>query len=263
MPQITQASPCPSSSARAASGSWRWNSTPTTPPTAPQRQAHGMPYPQSPRPGLRQIQEAGDEWQAEKLHDLTPDLRPRHRRRREPHQRRRTRPATARSAPDSASPRPYPVRFLVEAEFTVGAGVPDGAGHHRPTPASSDLISTPTSAPTSSRCSRRGTFPHVITPDGTRARLPAGDARRQLRVIDVKLTAQAVAGLLRRGGLLQHGPGRLAGRPGPRTEFVVVPDGAVWPGSHEASRLFDRAQFASTDPDPDSSARHARLSPPG
>src|SRR3954451_13424728 len=37
----------------------------------PERQALGMPYPQSPRPGLRQIQQAGEEWQAEKLHDLT------------------------------------------------------------------------------------------------------------------------------------------------------------------------------------------------
>ena len=37
----------------------------------PDRQAQGMPYPQSPRPGLRQVQEAGEEWQAEKLDDLT------------------------------------------------------------------------------------------------------------------------------------------------------------------------------------------------
>ena len=37
----------------------------------PDRQALGMPYPQSPRPGLRQIQVAGQEWQEEKLEDLT------------------------------------------------------------------------------------------------------------------------------------------------------------------------------------------------
>ena len=37
----------------------------------PERQARAMPHPQSPRPGLRQVQAAGDEWAEEKLHDLT------------------------------------------------------------------------------------------------------------------------------------------------------------------------------------------------
>ena len=35
------------------------------------RKTHEMPYPQSPRPGLKQIQQAGDDWQVEKLDDLT------------------------------------------------------------------------------------------------------------------------------------------------------------------------------------------------
>jgi hypothetical protein len=35
-----------------------------------------MPYPQSPRPGLPQVQMAGDEWQSEKLHDLTQTFGP-------------------------------------------------------------------------------------------------------------------------------------------------------------------------------------------
>src|SRR5436305_13422614 len=47
------------------------NLYPDNPTFRPERQALNMPYPQSPRPGLRQIQAAGDEWAAEKLHDLT------------------------------------------------------------------------------------------------------------------------------------------------------------------------------------------------
>src|SRR6266576_1988720 len=42
----------------------------------PERQALTMPDPQPPRPGIAQVREAGDEWQAEKLHDLTQTFGP-------------------------------------------------------------------------------------------------------------------------------------------------------------------------------------------
>src|SRR5207248_1600887 len=82
-----------------------------------------------------------------------------------------------------------------------------------------------------------GTFTHYITPDGTVLSLPPGDTRRQLRVIDIKLTAQASPGYFAEvalysmalaGWLLDQNLGN---------DFVVVPEGAVWPGSHEASNL--------------------------
>ena len=47
------------------------NLYPDDPTYRPDRQVQGMPYPQSPRPGLPQIQAAGEDWQAEKLDDLT------------------------------------------------------------------------------------------------------------------------------------------------------------------------------------------------
>ena len=36
-----------------------------------ERAQYGMPYAQSPRPGLQHIRAAGEDWQAEKLHDLS------------------------------------------------------------------------------------------------------------------------------------------------------------------------------------------------
>src|SRR5207253_1249217 len=68
-----------------------------------------------------------------------------------------------------------------------------------------------------------GTFSNYITPDGTVLPLAPGDARRQLRVIDIKLTAQASPGyfgevalysMALAGWLLDQNLGN---------EFVVVP----------------------------------------
>jgi hypothetical protein len=74
--------------------------------------------------------------------------------------------------------------------------------------------------------------------------LPAGDARLQLRVIDIKLSAEpspayfaevafysmALAGWLKDEGL--------------SGQFVVVPDAAVWPGTHDASKLVQASRQA-------------------
>ena len=82
-----------------------------------------------------------------------------------------------------------------------------------------------------------GTFPETITTDGTVVALAPADPRRQLRVIDIKLTAQASPGYFAEvalysmalaGWLLDRNLGH---------EFVVVPNGVVWPGSYEASNL--------------------------
>src|SRR5687768_15327982 len=84
------------------------------------RHALGMPYPQSPRPGLRQIQQAGDEWQEEKLDDLmqtfgvgaivgSPYLTASNQTR-------------FHATPLAQALRnANPICFLVEAEYTVGA----------------------------------------------------------------------------------------------------------------------------------------------
>src|SRR5437879_2597834 len=97
-----------------------FNLHPDNPTFRPERQALGMPYPQSPRPGLRQIQAAGDEWAAEKLHDLTQTFgataivgNP--------HQTATNQTHYRAISLNQVIPHATPIRFLVEAEFSVGA----------------------------------------------------------------------------------------------------------------------------------------------
>ena len=203
----------------------------------PDRTRLGMPYPQSPRPGLRQIQETGDEWQAEKLHDLTQTF------------------GQASVIGDSYTTRANQVcfrpialgphlpgagapSFIVESEFTIDAGgafenALDIAGYRGQfnldyTRLRPDLIEVVDP----------GTFPLGVTPEGLTQRIPAGDQRRQLRVIDIKLTAHPSPGYFAEVALYSMAlAGWLVDRSLDR-DFVVVPDGAVWPGSHEASSLF-------------------------
>jgi DNA replication ATP-dependent helicase Dna2 len=201
---------------------------------AAERQALGMPYPQSPRPGLRQIQLEGEEWQAEKLHDLTqtfgpgaivgsPYVTPANQTRYNP------------IPLQQALAQAQPVRFLVEAEFDVGAAFQQALGlvllvakfnlvYARVRP---DIIAVLDPL----------TFKNAVAPDGTAHPLPPGDPRRQLRVIDIKMAAEASPGYFAEvvyysialaGWLIDQGLAQ---------DFVVVPDGAVWPGSHEASHL--------------------------
>lgn len=200
----------------------------------PDRQALGMPYPQSPRPGLRQIQAAGQEWQEEKLEDLTQtfgggaiigD------------------PYTTQSNQTRYRPTPLaqaltgvnPVCFLVEAEYPVGAAFQAALGIQghgtqfnlvyadlRP-----DVIAV----------LPPGTFPRYIVPDGTVHLLPAGDTRRQLRVIEIKMTAEASPGYFAEVAYYSMALVAWLMDNGLDQNYVVVPDGAVWPGSHDASNL--------------------------
>lgn len=210
------------------------NLHPDNPAFRPERQALGMPYPQSPRPGLRQIQAAGDEWAAEKLHDLTQTfgataiIG-------NPHQTATNQTHYRAISLNQVIPHATPIRFLVEAEFSVGAAFQNALGisgfltqfNLRYADLRPDIIAVLPA----------GTFTHFITPDGNVLLVPTSDTRRQLRVIDIKLTAQASPGYFAEvalysmalaGWLLDQNIG---------TEFIVVPDGAVWPGSHQASNL--------------------------
>src|SRR5262245_8308948 len=148
------------------------NLYPDNPAFRPERQASNMPYPQSPRAGLRQIQAAGDEWAAEKLYDLT----------RtfgaasivgNPHQTAANQTHYRAIRLDQVIQHAAPIRFLVEAEFPVGAAFQAALGiagyaarfnlqyaELRP-----DIIAV----------LPPGTFSHYITPDGTVLPLPPGD----------------------------------------------------------------------------------------
>ena len=154
----------------------------------PDRQALGMPYPQSPRPGLRQIQRAGEEWQQEKLDDLTqtfgsgaiigtPYITTGNRIR-------------YRATPlGQALGNANPLCFLVEAQYDVGPAFQDALGiqghvaqfNLRLADLRPDIVVV----------LPPGTFPRFVVPNGTLHPVPPGDLRRQLRVIEIKMTAEA------------------------------------------------------------------------
>ncbi|MCY4481281.1 MAG: ATP-binding protein [Spirochaetaceae bacterium] len=200
----------------------------------PERQKLGMPYPQSPRPGLRQIQRAGEEWQEEKLDDLTqtfgagaivgsPYSTPSNQTR-------------YRSTPlGHALAGAKDICFLVEAEYSVGSvfqaalGIQGHASQFnlvfaelRP-----DVIAVLAPA----------TFLRYVVPDGTLHTLPANDTRCQLSVIDIKMTAEASPGYFAEVAYYSMALAGWLADQGLDRSYVVVPDGAVWPGSHDASNL--------------------------
>ena len=200
----------------------------------PDRQRLGMPYPQSPRPGLREIQRTGEEWQEEKLDDLTQTFGA-------------TAiigsPYTMRSNKTRYRPTPLgralagrnPVCFLVEAEYSVGPafqaalriqrhGTRFNLGYTELRP---DVIAVLPPA----------TFPRFVVADGTLHTLPAHDTRCQLRVIEIKMTAEASPGYFAEVAYYSMALAGWLADQGLDQSYVVVPDGAVWPGSHDASNL--------------------------
>jgi hypothetical protein len=87
-------------------------------------------------------------------------------------------------------------------------------------------------------------FATRIDPAGDVHFLPVGDQRLQLQVIDIKLTAEPSPGyfseiayysMVLAGWLIDNGLDH---------QFVVVLDGAVWPGSHDLSALTQCVQEA-------------------
>ena len=210
------------------------NLYPDNPTFRPDRQALGMPYPQSPRPGLRQIQRAGEEWQEEKLDDLTqtfgaeviigsPYTTPSNQT--------RYRPTPLGQALRGGNP----ICFLVEAEYSVGPafqaalgilahGTHFNLGYAEMRP---DVIAVLPPA----------TFPCFIVPDGTLHTLPADDTRHQLRVIEIKMTAEASPGYFAEVAYYSMALAGWLADQGLDQNYVVIPNGAVWPGSHDASNL--------------------------
>ncbi len=200
-----------------------------------------MPYPQSPRPGLPQVQEAGEKWQAEKLSDLTQTFGP---------QSIVGSPYTLASGQIRYKPielavhlqSTIPTKFIVESTFGIGNTFQQALGIASHTTQYS--LQYGELRPDIIEVLHAGTFPSLISADGTVSPLPSGDARRQLRIIDIKLSAEpspayfaevtfysmALAGWLNDQGL--------------SAQFVVVPNAAVWPGTHEASKLVQETRQA-------------------
>lgn len=157
----------------------------------PERQAEGMPDPQPPRPGLALIRDAGVEWQAEKLHDLTQTFGPN--------------AVVGNRVTNQAGAVVYnpmglplaiqqaaPGRFLVETEFSIGATLPAVLGIA--VPYQQLQINFGTVRPDIIEVVAPLTYARAIAPDGTVVTLGPTDNRVQLRVIDIKLTAKASQG---------------------------------------------------------------------
>lgn len=214
----------------------RLNLSPDTQAFRQERAAAGMPPVQPPRPGLEHLAQAGEEWQAEKLADLSDTfgaqvvVGDRY-----------TTPSGAERFRNidllNVLPSVQPGSFIVEAEFDIGAAFESamsiddyrtryGLSYARLRP---DLIEV--LAPDMPGMDR------YITPDGSILWLSAEDQRLKLRVIDIKLTAEpspsyfaevTYYSMALAGWLIDHG---MADR------YVVVPNAAIWPGSHDASCL--------------------------
>jgi hypothetical protein len=213
----------------------RLNLSPDVQAFRPERTAAGMPPVQPPRPGLEYLAQAGEEWQAEKIEDLSDTfgtavvIGDRYT---NPAGRERFRAIELinylPTAPQGC--------FLVEAEFEVRAAFENALGiasyrqayglvYSKLRP---DLIEV---LPPTLDINR------YVSPAGEVLWLADDDSRIKLRVIDIKLTAEpspsyfaevtyysmALAGWLIDRGL--------------DNRYVVVPNAAIWPGSHDASCL--------------------------
>ncbi|WP_236833846.1 DEAD/DEAH box helicase [Blastococcus sp. KM273129] len=201
----------------------------------PERQSLGMPPKQPPLPGLNAIAQAGDEWAASRLAELDAVMGS--------HVLIGTRKRSSNASGIEFASTPLldsltgaiPQTFLAEHTFEVGPAFQEGFNvtalidehgltfdNLRP-----DLI----------EIRSPGTTARIVKADGSVTDLPDGDARRQLRIIDIKLTAQPGPGYFAEvvyysvalaGWLVDH---KLD------SDFVVCPDPAIWPGNHEASAL--------------------------
>lgn len=201
-----------------------------------ERAQYGMPYAQSPRPGLQHIRQAGEDWQAEKLHDLTSTFGA------------NAIIGTARITPSgetrydatsliSVIRNAAHGQFLVECQFDVRDGGAFQTGLHIDTHRLLFGLDFGEVRPDIIEVAAPGTCSTCVAPDGSLSEIPAGDTRTQLRIIDIKLTARPSQGYFAEVAYYSM---TLAGwliDEGLDADFVVVEDAAVWPGSHDASNL--------------------------
>ncbi|MEM6782985.1 MAG: hypothetical protein AAF624_04535, partial [Bacteroidota bacterium] len=82
-----------------------------------------------------------------------------------------------------------------------------------------------------------GLFDAEVRPDGSVLPLKKGDPRLQLRVIDVKLTSDPGAPYFAEVAYYAMSLAGWLVDEGLDADYVVVPEAAVWPGSHQASQL--------------------------
>ena len=207
-----------------------------------EREKLKMPYPQVPRPGLRPIQEEGEKWQAEKLDDLAKTfgegsvIGDGH-----------TTEANQIQFEAIALEqylRGASVSFLVEAEFSVKAGGAFETALDISSHRTEWAVEYTKLRPDIIQVLEPSTFDLGVRPDGDTKSLQDGDTRQQLRIIDIKMTAHPSPGYFAEVALYSMVLAGWLVDEGLDQDFVVVPEAALWAGSHQASKLLKVYQEA-------------------
>lgn len=198
-----------------------------------ERDAQFMPPRNVGRPGLSALADAGNEWEIAKLNDLVQTfgiagMLGRHERQ----------PAGNFFFKDvslmQVITNALPGTFLVQAEYDVGKTFENALniGHYR----SAFGLVYAALRPDLIQVLHPGSSLEEVQPDGSVVRVQPEDSRIPLRIIDIKLTAEASVPYFAE---VTYYAMTLAGwlRDNNLTDFFVVPTAAVWPGSHEASNL--------------------------
>ena len=218
----------------------RINLSKTDDPGAIEVPTEALPLEQPPRPGLEILAQAGEEWEQAKYADLidafgresiVADIADQH-----------ISPPRVRAAQlDEALTNARPGTFLLQHEFPV---VPDLA--IRLSGQSSIRLTYSKVRPDIIEVLEPYSTTRAVMATGETSAIAQGDTRLQLRIIDIKLTAEpspayfaevayycvALSAWLSEIGLSEH--------------FIVSTEAAVWPGSHEASpHLIGRTGAAS------------------
>ena len=199
----------------------------------PERQQYGMPAPQPPRPGLDTIKREGDAWEEAKMQDLktafgvgaiiedaNQSLQ---------------NPFYLQTALNWAGARNSTPLFILQATYNVGQAFKTALNINNY--ASTFGLTYGLMRPDVIELSAPGTFTHAVTTGGHKFALPSGDVRKQLRVIDVKLTAKPSQGYFTEVAYYMMALAGWLIDQNLEDQYVVVADGAIWPGSHEASNL--------------------------
>lgn len=198
-----------------------------------ERVAQNMPPRAVGRPGLRALADAGTDWEIAKVNDLVQTFGIASTVGN--HVRLPTGGVKFNDAPLSqVIQRATPGTFLVQTEYSVGPTFENALniGHYR----SVFNLGYADLRPDLIQVLNVGAAQEEVLPDGHVVRVQPGDTRIPLRIIDIKLTAEPSVPYLAE---VTYYAMTLAGWLADTNHagFLVVPEAAVWPGSHDASAL--------------------------
>lgn len=214
----------------------RLNLSPDTDRFRAERNEQNMPIPQPPRPGLQAFREEGERWQAVKLNDLTQtfgdDFVIGNRRVTEEGNIVYENINLIEILPNCPSGV-----FLIESQYSISEGSNFEQALETETLRNNFNLEYARVRPDIIEILPPLFSLSCVLPSGDIIGLHPNDARKQLRVIDIKLTAEpspsyfaevAYYAMTLSGWLLDNNLDN---------EFVVIAECAVWSGSHEASNL--------------------------